>query len=194
MTEMNPSVKTPNNPQREHEVKSSVLAIPGIGNSGPDHWQTIWEESDPSIARFRAPNWHHPVCSSWVEAIDEQASTASESLVIVAHSLGGLAFVHWFARYQRDIRGALLVAIPDPNGSRFPSEASGFFNTPLLYMPFPTIVVSSDDDPYSATQFSTLCANAWGSSHVSIGKAGHINADSNLGAWREGRQLLEKMR
>jgi predicted alpha/beta hydrolase family esterase len=81
----------------------SVLIIPGIGNSGPDHWQTLWESADPSLVRIQVKDWEHPTCACWVEAIDTQARVAGESLVVAAHSVGCLAFAHWAARSRRRI-------------------------------------------------------------------------------------------
>ena len=28
----------------------AVLIVPGIGNSGPQHWQTLWERQHPDMA------------------------------------------------------------------------------------------------------------------------------------------------
>jgi uncharacterized protein len=33
-------------------------------------------------------------------------------------------------------------------------------------------------------------ARAWGSRFVDIGRAGHVNGDSGLGDWPEGKRLL----
>jgi predicted alpha/beta hydrolase family esterase len=37
-------------------------------------------------------------------------------------------------------------------------------------------------------------ADAWGSAFVDVGNTGHINSDSNLGAWPAGYALLETLR
>jgi predicted alpha/beta hydrolase family esterase len=175
-------------------MKRAVLVIPGIGNSGPDHWQTLWEAADASMVRIQVADWDHPVCTSWVESIDSQARSTAESLVVVAHSLGCLAFIHWAAQSRRRIRGALLVAVPDPNGPNFPKQAKGFSDLPLLSLPYRSVVVSSEDDPYGSPEFAKSCADAWGSEFVSIGRAGHINSASNLGIWTQGLQLLNGLR
>jgi predicted alpha/beta hydrolase family esterase len=107
-------------------MDTAVLVIPGIGKSGPGHWQTLWEAADASMVRIRMADWDYPVCASWVESIDAQAQSIDESLVVVAHSLGCLAFVHWAAQCRRSIRGALLVAVPDPNGPNFPKNSLKF--------------------------------------------------------------------
>jgi len=174
-------------------MNTPVLIIPGIGNSGPDHWQTLWEAADPLMARIRVNDWDDPVCASWINAIDVQVRSAGESLVVAAHSVGCLAFVHWAAQRRRTIRGALLVAVPDPSGPDFP-PAEGFSPLPLLKLPYISIVVSSQDDPYGSPEHAKSCADAWGSRFIDIGRAGHINSASNLGVWPVGLRLLEELR
>ncbi len=177
-------------------MSPSVLVVPGIGNSGPEHWQTLWEAEDAAMARLRVDDWDRPCCASWVEAIDTQMARAAESLIVIAHSLGCLAVAHWVARHRRNrrISGALLVAVPDPNGPNFPLQAKGFSPVPLSRLPCRSIVVSSQDDPYGSAEYANSCAEAWGSTFVDIGRAGHINGASNLGDWPDGRRLLEQLR
>lgn len=177
-------------------MRAAVLTVPGIGNSGPDHWQTLWEAKDETMARLRVDDWDRPSCASWVEAIDAQVPRAAESLVVVAHSLGCLAFAHWAAQHRRtrSIRGALLVAIPDPSGPDFPLQAEGFSPAPLLELGCSSIVVSSQDDPYGSPEYAKSCADAWGSRFVDIGRAGHINGASKIGDWPAGHRLLEELR
>jgi len=175
-------------------MNPAVLVVPGIGNSGPDHWQTLWEATDASMVRIQVEDWDNPVCASWVESIDARARSTAESLVVVAHSLGCLAFVHWAAQYRRSIRGALLVAVPNPNGPNFPKQAKGFSSLPLLSLPYRSIIVSSEDDPYGNPEYAKSCADAWGGGFVNIGRAGHINATSNLGIWMQGLQFLNGLR
>jgi serine hydrolase len=136
----------------------------------------------------------HPVCSSWVAAIDAEVISAKQQLVVAAHSLGCLAFVHWAAQCQGNIHGALLVAAPDPSGPNFPSEAAGFSKPARLRLPCKSIVLSSQDDPYASPEYAKSCADAWGSTFVDIGRAGHINAASNLVHWPAGLKLLEGLR
>ncbi|MFL6643705.1 MAG: alpha/beta hydrolase, partial [Paraburkholderia fungorum] len=40
---------------------------------------------------------------------------------------------------------------------------------------------------------SQACAEAWGSRWIDIGARGHINADSGLGDWDEGRRWLTSL-
>jgi predicted alpha/beta hydrolase family esterase len=91
------------------------------------------------------------------------------------------------------IRGALLVAVPDPEGANFPVEAIGFGPVPQKALPFRTIVVASTNDPYGSMDHASRCASIWGSDLVVIEGAGHINSDSGLREWREGFALLQRL-
>jgi hypothetical protein len=170
-----------------------VLLVPGIGNSGPAHWQSYWESAHDSYARVQQHDWEHPVCADWVSALELAAQRAAPGVLIAAHSLGCLVVAHWLARTSVRIAGALLVAVPDPRGANFPVEAKGFASVPRDPLPCPSIVVASSDDPYSDMAFATQCANAWGSRLINIGRAGHINAASGLGYWNEGERMLRSL-
>lgn len=171
-----------------------VLVIPGHGNSGPAHWQSIWQAGRPRWHRLQVEDWDHAVCSDWMAAIDRQTAELGPDTLIVAHSLGCLAVVHWAARHAQPIRGALLVAVPDPAGPVFPAATSiGFTPLPSRQLPFRSTIVASTDDPYGSAAYARACANAWGSGFVEAGARGHLNADSGLGAWPEGYRLLEAL-
>jgi predicted alpha/beta hydrolase family esterase len=171
-----------------------VLILPGIGNSGPEHWQTLWEASDPAFVRVQQSDWDNPDCEEWVAALEDAASHAGPKTTLVAHSLGCLVVASWAAQRHSPIHAALLVAVPNPYGSSFPKEAVGFSQTPTQPFAFRSTVVISGDDPYGSPQHSKSLAQAWGSSVVEIGNCGHINACSGLGDWPEGYELLMTLR
>lgn len=172
----------------------SVLVVPGIGNSGPSHWQSLWQAAHSDWRRLSVEAWDDVVCDEWTSQIERQVPAVAKDTVLVAHSLGCLAVVHWAARYRRRVRGALLVAVPDPEAPAFPRTAArGFAPVPLNPLSFPTTVVLSRDDPYASVQYARACAAAWGSKAVDIGERGHINAASNLGDWCDGYALLERI-
>lgn len=166
-----------------------VLIVPGIGGSGPEHWQSRWEASEPAFRRVQMPRWDRPELEGWLAALSLAIDAAGAPPVIVAHSLGCLAFAHHAARGGR-ARAALLVALPDPDGPCYPTAAHGFAPLPLVRLPLRTRVVASQNDPFGGMAFARRCARAWGSELVDVGPAGHINADSNLGEWSAGRALL----
>jgi serine hydrolase len=169
-----------------------VLILPGLGGSGTEHWQSRWEALEPDYRRVQMPDWDRPELDEWVAALDAAVRAAPAPAVIVAHSLGCLALAHWAARGGR-ARAALLVAVPDPDGSEFPRVARGFAPLHLSPIGFPTRVVASQDDPYGSFAFAQRCAGAWRSELSDVGRAGHINGDSGLGIWPEGRKLLSDL-
>lgn len=175
-------------------MSSIVLTFPGIGNSGPAHWQTLWERANPDFVRIVQRDWDRPVCEEWVAALENTVQRLGPSVVIVAHSLACLAVAHWAAKAHSPIKAALLVAVPDPEGENFPAEALGFSPLPRQALDFPSVVVASTDDPYGSLSHAQSCAAAWGSRLVNIGAAGHINAGSGLGSWPAGYALLEQLR
>ncbi|AMH43682.1 RBBP9/YdeN family alpha/beta hydrolase [Caballeronia sordidicola] len=59
--------------------------------------------------------------------------------------------------------------------------------------PFPSIVVSSSDDPYGSENHARACAAAWGSEWIDAGARGHLNAQSGLGDWADELKLVEKL-
>lgn len=174
-------------------MSATVLIFPGIGNSGPEHWQSLWEHSHPEFVRISHRDWDHPVCEEWVAVLESTVQRIGSPAVIVAHSLACLVVAHWAARVHAPIKAALLVAVPDPEGPNFPAEAIGFAPPPKQPFSFPSILVASTDDPYGSLAHARACATAWGSRLVEIGAARHINADSGLGEWPEGYGLLQQL-
>jgi hypothetical protein len=169
-----------------------VLILPGLGGSGPAHWQSRWEALDPECRRVMMPDWERPELGVWISTLSRAVASLSEPPVIVAHSLGCLAVAHW-ARGGGRARGALLVAVPDPEGPAFPDVAGSFGPVPREPIAFPTLLVASHDDPYASFAFAERCASDWRSTLRDIGRAGHINAESGLGDWPEGRALLRSL-
>nr|MBA3967783.1 alpha/beta fold hydrolase [Nitrospirales bacterium] len=121
-------------------MNAPTLIITGIGNS--DHWQTIWEAGNPEFVRVQQREWNQPVCSEWVNGLEQAVAKIGGNPVLVAHSLGCLCVAHWAAHTSLNIKGALLVAPPNPEGIGFPSEATGFSPVPLDSFGFPSIVVA----------------------------------------------------
>ncbi len=166
--------------------------VPGLGNSGPDHWQTYFEGVHPEFTRIAQREWDAPDRAEWVATI-EQALVGQDlaSVVLIAHSLGCATVAHWAATYGHRIKGALLVAPSDvetPHYAAFPT--TGFGPMPLQRLPFPSKVVTSTTDQWVSEARARQFAEAWGSELVVLGGAGHINAASGHGNWPEGLALL----
>ncbi len=180
-------------PKRIVIVNVPTLILPGIGNSDHAHWQTLWESANPEFIRVQQQDWNNPVCDEWVNVLEQAVAKIGGSPVLVAHSLGCLCVAHWAARTSPKIKGALLVAPPNPDDDVFPSEARGFSPVPLGSFGFPSIVIASSNDPFGSLEFARSCASGWGSRFVNIGPAGHINSESGLGEWSEGLALYQEL-
>jgi uncharacterized protein len=172
---------------------TTTLLLPGIGNSGADHWQTLWTKRDPAMLRIQQRDWDNPIRDEWQLTLEETVARIGTDTVLVAHSLACALVAHWATETKLRIKGALLVAPPDPAGPNFPTEAVGFSPLPLRTLPFASIVVASTNDPYGSIEFAKSAAAAWGSRFVSIGAAGHINASSGLGEWNDGFALYSQL-
>ncbi|MUZ65001.1 alpha/beta fold hydrolase [Agrobacterium vitis] len=171
---------------------TEIIHLPGIGNSGESHWHTLWEDADPAIHRFTPTSWDEPDLSDWVTALEEAVRAVQTPPILVAHSLACLLVAHWHQVSDLPIRGAMLVAVPDPESSVFPSQAVSFADTPQQKFRFPSLIVASTDDPYGSLPYVQKRVEQWGCDLKVIGAAGHINGQSELGDWPEGLSLLKE--
>ena len=174
-----------------------ILTVPGIDNSGPRHWQSIWEHELDGCARVDLGSWDKPNRNGWVNALNHGIRAAGRPVVLVAHSLGCLAVAWWAAMerpaYGDPVVGALLVAPPDVDVAPVDQRLAGFAPTPIGPLPFPSIVAASRDDPYIHVQRARRLALLWGSQFADAGAARHINAESELGRWDFGLFLLSRL-
>ena len=60
-------------------------------------------------------------------------------------------------------------------------------------LPFPSVLVGSQDDPYCGFDRAQHLAQAWGARFIDAGERGHINAESGLADWPEGHHLLHTL-
>ncbi|MGL4575810.1 MAG: RBBP9/YdeN family alpha/beta hydrolase [Burkholderiaceae bacterium] len=171
-----------------------VLVLPGIGNSGPAHWQSLWERQHPGVERVLQQDWDNPVCAQWIHSLELAVQAHGPRSILVAHSLACLLVAHWAAQTRLTLHAALLVAVPDPAGPQFPPQASGFDHVPQAPLPFETAMISSTNDPYATTQYAAHTAARWGARHINAGAVGHINAASNLGDWPAGWSIVQAWR
>ena len=167
----------------------SLTIVPGINDSLDKHWQSRWQATQTDAVRIRPASWDEPDLQDWVAAVDAAVSTPDT--IIVAHSLGCLAAAAWLARNPGRVRGALLVAPPDRFGPGFPSKAPTFQSAEPEPLGTPALVVASADDPYCALGIARTLSGTWGAGFVEVGRVGHINIASKLGAWPAGRAILD---
>jgi len=171
-----------------------VLLLPGWQNSGPDHWQTRWERLHGDL-RVEQHDWHWPRRGDWMARLDEVLLQDDVPAVLVAHSLGCQLVAGWAEHSQHTarVRGALLVAPPDTERDDMPPQLHNWRPIRRSRLPFPSIAVISSNDPFGSAERSSQMAHDWGSGVVIAGPRGHLNADSGLGDWAEGRELLKSL-
>jgi len=174
-------------------MKPPVLILPGWLNSGPKHWQSLWERDHPEFRRVQQKDWETPKREDWVATLDAAIAACSAPPVLVAHSLGCTTIAYWATQHSRPVHAALLVAPTDLERAEAPEALHNFRPIPMKKLPFPSIVVASSNDPWLTMERAREFANAWGSRLENAGSAGHINADSGFGSWPIGEMLLGEL-
>lgn len=170
-----------------------LLTVPGLWNSGPQHWQSHWEAADPSVVRVLQRDWETPVRDEWVATVEAAVARAGPHVVLAGHSLGCATLAFWALQTRLSVRGLLLVAPSDTEAPGYPKGTTGFVPLPLARLPFPSIVVASSDDEYVSLARARAFAAAWGAGLVEAGPLGHINSASNLGMWPLGQELVARL-
>ena len=179
----------------------TILVLAGLFNSGEGHWQTLWQDMLPNARRVPQKNWDMPTRTDWVAALDAAVRAADGTVILAAHSLGCATTAWWVAQHGQQphaakVRGALLVAPPDVEQLALPAmmqPITDFAPMPRVALPFPCVVAASSDDPWCAPARARSWAAAWGAQFHEIGARGHINAESGLGDWPQGRRWLAEL-
>ncbi|WP_148234978.1 RBBP9/YdeN family alpha/beta hydrolase [Deinococcus maricopensis] len=171
-----------------------VIIVPGLGDSGPEHWQSLWTEKY-GAARVRQDDPETPTPATWSARLQEVVDATPGDVVLVGHSCGVLNIVHWAKLYPVPdrVRGAMLVGPTDPEQLDMNAKAPAVLAMgpmPMTPLPFPVLVVASENDPYAAFDRAEAFADAWDATLVTAGEAGHINIASGHGDWPEGEVLL----
>ncbi len=170
-----------------HGVPVRVLVVPGLHDSGPDHWQTWLQRHYRSALRVRQHDWSVPDLERWADGIvDALAGEPRGPWVAVAHSFGCLALVRALLRGAPGIEAVVLVAPADP--LKFGAAEA----LPCQPLPVASTLVASRTDPWMPFGSSVNWSRVWGSQLVDLGDAGHVNVASGHGPWPLGRQLLER--
>ncbi|HSC54913.1 MAG TPA: alpha/beta fold hydrolase [Phnomibacter sp.] len=173
---------------------SHYFIVPGLGNSGPEHWQTYFEQSGPNFTRIQQKEWDAPACADWIANINKAiAGYDPKTVVLIGHSLGCTTIAHWAAQYPKKIKGAFLVAPSDVEAQGYDFPATGFAPIPSAPLGFPSLVIASTNDPWVSIDRAAYFAECWGSAFVNIGDAGHINAASGHHHWDAGLEMLQAL-
>ena len=171
-----------------------ILIVPGIGNSGPGHWQQRWKERMPTARAVVQDDWDNPDMEAWTSRLLEAVLYATRPVVLVGHSLGVHAIVHVASRLtDTKVKGAFLVAPPDldliapdyprsPASSRFPPRR------------FPSPPLSSDRRMMrcAARSAPRTLRSTGGLNFTMPVTSGHLNAASGHGPWPEGMLMFAR--
>jgi uncharacterized protein len=167
-----------------------IVIVPGWKGSGPGHWQSLWAQQLEGAVRVEQDDWQAPNKRAWVQRLADTILAQPEPVVIAAHSLGCITTVHLPAEAAHHIAGALLVAPADPERR---GVLADFAPVPYQPLPFRSVLVASDNDPYCPVRLAGAYARAWGSDFVRLPHAGHINVESGHGDWPLGLALLRSL-
>ena len=191
--------------------QTRIIIVPGWRDSGPGHWQTLWQEQlqTPWPAQWQAPeapagaqasawsvervvqdDWLTPQREAWVGALERLVLARPGPVVIVAHSLGCITTTHLGDAAASRVQGALLVAPADPERR---GVLADFAPVPYAPLPYRSILVASNTDPFCPVRLAGAYARAWGSEFVRLQDAGHINVESGHGHWPLGWGLLQSL-
>jgi uncharacterized protein len=120
---------------------------------------------------------------------------AEAPVLLAAHSLGCLLVAAWAAhsRNTAKVRGALLAAPGDLEREDLRELIPGWAPIVRQRLPFPATLIAADDDPYCDATRSRGMAADWGARFVGADARGHLNAESGLGDWPEGRAILNDL-
>jgi predicted alpha/beta hydrolase family esterase len=134
-------------------------------------------------------DWLWPRRGDWMARLEEAAGRRPPPLLVAAQPGlppgGGLgrAFAAHRAGGRRPAGGAARLERAD-----MPPQLQTWAPMHRQPLPFASTAVLSADDPFADAAHGLQLAAAWGSEIVSLGAAGHVNADSGLGDWPEGGQ------
>lgn len=175
-------------------LPSTVLLLPGWQNSEPAHWQSRWEALYAD-RRVDQHDWIHPLRGDWSARLEEEVLSAPGQVVLVAHSLGCILVAAWAAhsRSTPKVRAALLVAPGDVEREDLRQMIPGWAPIVRKPLPFRALLIAAHDDPYCAPDRSRALARDWGARYLDGGARGHLNGESGLGDWPEGRRLLNDL-
>jgi len=179
----------------------TVVLVPGLRGHVEDHWQTRLAASMENARTVPPLGRTEPSLQARVSLLDRIVADADGPVVIVAHSAGVLATVHWAAGYRGTSVVGALLATPPAFATALPPEYPsirelrdhGWLPIPRRPLPFPSILAVSSNDPLGNAVRMRAMANAWGSRWHDLGAVGHLNPASGFGEWPEATSLVAEL-
>jgi uncharacterized protein len=181
-----------------HTTPHTILLLPGWHGNGPDHWQTHWAQQHPAT-KVEQSDWMKPLRGDWLIQLEEAVLAATQAtnskVVLVAHSLGCVLVAAWAAHSQNThrVHAALLVAPADVECAPLLHQLPTWQPIALQPLPFASRVLASQNDEFCSFDRATALAQHWGSNLVDMGRTGHINSQSQLGAWPDGWAHVQEL-
>ena len=180
-------------------TSTHVFTLPGWQGSGALHWQSRWEALFGD-ERVEQHDWHQPLRGDWITRLEDVvqshiAKHPDQAIVFAAHSLGCHLVAAWaqLSPSVGIVAGAFLVAPPSHEAISYAPQMHSWSKPVLAKLPFKTTLVASTRDPFCKPPAAEDLAAQWGSELIDAGPIGHINAESGLGDWPAGRDLLNKL-
>ena len=163
-----------------------VLVVPGWQNSGPEHWQSRWQDAHPAWQRVQQADWLTPSRADWVATLDD-AVRAAGSTGIAGGAQPGLRHhrpLGGATPGQRRAGGRRLAGGPGRHRTRRRPARRGR----LCPAAARAAAVCQPDHrqrqrPYCAAARADALVRQWGSALTVLPAAGHINTDAGFGPW-----------
>lgn len=172
-----------------------VLLVPDVDCDNATYWQRHWADSriDCSIVDMGAS--YRPDRNSWITRLDQATRCAGAPVLLVGHGVGALAIAWWASLCGQEIEstvvGALLIGPTDPAMANDRERMQSFAPLPHTILPFPSLVVASENDPAVSIDRAFSIARQWGSGFARFGACGHFGIADGLDEWDQGEQLLD---
>ncbi|GAA4019248.1 alpha/beta hydrolase [Deinococcus rubellus] len=168
-----------------------LIFAPGLGGGSPQHWYSLWQQKFGGV-RVEQDDWNAPTPETWAARLSDMVEATPGEVVLVGHSAGVLTIVQYAHLYPvpERVRGAILVAPADPEQPGTLEALRPMAPLPMQPLPFPALVIASENDPYVSFERAAAFAEAWEAELVTVGEAGHLNAESGHGEWEDGEILL----
>ncbi len=166
---------------------NKILLVPGLHNSGPDHWQSRWHQQFPQWQRMLGLPWDKPDLTVWSAKLASKLRSRRSRVHLVAHSFGALTAIA-AARLQPDkVSSILIVAPADPARFGIPDEVlAGSIKVSAQ-------LIASRNDPWMSFERAEYWSRQWQVPLFDAGEVGHINAQSGHGEWSQGLNLLNTL-
>ena len=92
---------------------------------------------------------------------------------------------HWQSHWQRTLPHSQRIEQAEP--------LRNFAPLPLAPLPFPSVLVGSDNDPAASADRARAMGKVWGSEVSVLNGVGHINVASGHHRWEEGLVFLDRL-